>query len=563
MKTRIIRIGLLGMLGIGLGVALADQPATVVSLTAGMSDGTTQPVTLTTQIVSDVTAVLAPPTTQVVITSPVPETQPLVGAVDVEPGPTTVPTTQPAAAVAHRRFGVNLELVSPYSRSMVYTDLVTQSILDSVTAAGDGKATVGADGWPVGDFGITIWQQATATDAGVYKIVFAGQYTSLVVSKGSTIVSQPVYDPGAQTTTALVQFNPLTVPSMWMRFLGTSGTRHLQVIRPGYDVGGPRFTNQFLALLNAIHPGVIRGMDFLRTNGSTQSDWSLRPTACPTYFTQNGAPLEDLIGICNKTGADLWLNIPIQATTAYMEAEADCVSKRLNPNAYVYLEYGNENWNTAGVFKIGHDFNVSSALKGGAAFSGNPEQMGWQRTAWICSYASGIFRNALGKDGAGVDRVRPVLCGQGANLATLETGLAWLKVRNIVPTIYGIGIAPYAAITPDLSGEGWQVHPETWGAVKNFAGLGKTYGVATCWYECGVDLSGQPNPRNGPLQHDPRMAGLVQTYLGGGDAMCTGPYNFYNAASYYSNSAIYGLTDNASDLTQPKLVGAAAFSATH
>ena len=353
---------------------------------------------------------------------------------------------------------------------------------------------------------------------------------------------------------------------MWLRFTGTSGARHVSVIRPGYtpaQAQSQRFTNRFLAALSALHPGVIRGMDFLRTNGSPQTNWTDRPTICPTYYTPAGAPLEDLIGLCNRTGADLWLNIPESATPAYVSSEAALVARQLNPGSYVYLEISNEVWNTAAAFKPQHDTNVSAAAAAATAcgFSGNAEQMGWQRTAWLCSYDGSIFRSAIG------ERARPVLAGQGGNLATLQAGLAWLSARNLTGTIYGTAIAPYSALVPTLAPASWQANPQTWAAVQKHAAIARQYGLAPCFYECGVDLSGAPSAANLATQKLPAMGPLINQYLLGcaSPAATAGPYLYYDLASYWSSNggAVYGLTDDASNLREPKFAAAAAFSASH
>jgi hypothetical protein len=90
----------------------------------------------------------------------------------------------------------------------------------------------------------------------------------------------------------------------------------------------------------------LRFMDWMQTNGSTQSTWDNRAKLTDaTYASSKGVPLEIMIDLANRTGIDPWFNLPHQATDEYMTNFAKLVKSRLNRDRQVYIEYSNEVWN--------------------------------------------------------------------------------------------------------------------------------------------------------------------------------------------------------------------------
>ena len=57
-------------------------------------------------------------------------------------------------------------------------------------------------------------------------------------------------------------------------------------------------------------------------------------------------PYEYAAATCRQVGCDLWLNIPHAAADSLVQAIAAKVVANIGPTAKVYLEFGNENWNT-------------------------------------------------------------------------------------------------------------------------------------------------------------------------------------------------------------------------
>lgn len=90
----------------------------------------------------------------------------------------------------------------------------------------------------------------------------------------------------------------------------------------------------------------IRFMDWMRTNGSEQQEWSDRPTIDDAYYsTDKGVPLEIMLALANRLGATPWFNMPHKATDEYITNFAQEVKSCLNPQLNVYVELSNEVWN--------------------------------------------------------------------------------------------------------------------------------------------------------------------------------------------------------------------------
>jgi hypothetical protein len=105
------------------------------------------------------------------------------------------------------------------------------------------------------------------------------------------------------------------------------------------------------AFLNRIAPfKVLRFMDWMGTNGSTQTTWSNRPTAGWIFWGDQVkwpagsgiVPLEVCFALCNATGADCWINIPVLADDNYATQAATLAASNLSSSAHVYVEFANE-----------------------------------------------------------------------------------------------------------------------------------------------------------------------------------------------------------------------------
>ena len=109
-----------------------------------------------------------------------------------------------------------------------------------------------------------------------------------------------------------------------------------------YDAG-EIFNPQWLALMKDMR--LVRFMTWMKTNDSTQSEWADRPQVTDYTYDLRGAPLEVMLALVNRIGADPWFNMPHLATSDYMAQFAGMVGDQLRPDLKVHVEYSNEVWN--------------------------------------------------------------------------------------------------------------------------------------------------------------------------------------------------------------------------
>ena len=164
-----------------------------------------------------------------------------------------------------------------------------------------------------------------------------------------------------------------------------NGITNLYVMQPTTLGGstdpqpGTLFTNAALAM--AAQYDTLRLMGFTDTNGSLVSNWSDRTIPADEIWNGwaitggsgvstgdpstagAGVPWEVCIALANETGKDLYINIPSNASLAYItdladlfafgsdgvnaytSPQADPVWAPLNSNLKVYIEFSNEIWN--------------------------------------------------------------------------------------------------------------------------------------------------------------------------------------------------------------------------
>lgn len=189
---------------------------------------------------------------------------------------------------------------------------------------------------------------------------------------------------------------------------------------------------QFLTDLAPFN-GPIRFMDFEETNWAGLVNWSDRvsATADQTAIASTGQSLsvnslitgyvnstngvtvtagaetvhtiayEWVIDLCNRTGKDLWINVPTFASltgmtstattwdttsTGYWAKLATLINTQLNSGLKCYVEYSNETWN--GTFAVQNNFTMDRGVAEG--FPGMNKY--YQGGAWSLYHALQIFQ---------------------------------------------------------------------------------------------------------------------------------------------------------------------------
>lgn len=124
--------------------------------------------------------------------------------------------------------------------------------------------------------------------------------------------------------------------------------RDISIVRADYMAfheAGAVFNPDWLAVVADAR--LLRFMDWMRTNGSAQVQWSGRPEVGDVTWMLDGVPVEAMVTLANLVGADPWFTMPHKADDAYIQAFATQVRDHLDPRLKAHVELSNEVWNRA------------------------------------------------------------------------------------------------------------------------------------------------------------------------------------------------------------------------
>lgn len=183
---------------------------------------------------------------------------------------------------------------------------------------------------------------------------------------------------------------------------------------------------------------VIRFMDWMQTNNSRISHWQDRPTVnMQTQGSKKGVALEYMIELANTLHADPWFCMPHLSDDDYIAQFADMVSRKLDPDLKVYVEYTNEAWNSM------FDQNTHCMQMGtGMGLNKDPYLAGLYYYAKRSMLIFDIWRSqfkAAGYDDS-TNRVVRVLSAQFSNPWTSQQILGYENARFKADAL---AVAPY------------------------------------------------------------------------------------------------------------------------
>jgi len=336
----------------------------------------------------------------------------------------------PASAAAGP-IGVNLFYVSDYEPQHFFADVIRQARPWSRVGNPREPVPVDADGWPTGDAGIMVLSglggKPQPGAAGIYKLSFVGDAAVEAehAPHGSVAVRNLKHDKRTNTTTADVDVGPEAV-IVTLNFRGQAGgVKKVRMTRPGH---GPDelFSRDLLERVKGFP--AIRYMDVLGPrskglNANLDAKWSdrTRPAQIPQSRADHGTALEWVILFANAVGKDAWVNIPYHAdddyiarfaqvlrygsdgTNPYASPQASPVYPPLRPDLKLYVEFGNELWNS-GFRDTEENFNASTVA--------------WTRNT---KYEAGSRGGRRVKVGEGAD-ARVYVARKGGTSALLGSG---------------------------------------------------------------------------------------------------------------------------------------------
>lgn len=489
--------------------------------------------------------------------------------------------------------GINLDGVSDYAAESAFVDAINQSRHWGTAATPwDEAAAVDAKGWPTQDAGLVILCCITNASGnsilpGTYALAFTGQATISLTVGGMGSVAGQSYDPTTNITRAQIIVNDSGASTILaLSFTNTkrqptdaagTGVTNVHLRRPHLAPNGTAwwhaadqvFTDPFLALL-AQFPA-IRTMGWENTNGNTVATWAARTHADDaTQQTPNGVAWEYVILLANTLGKDVWINVPAEANSAYIQNLANLMFAKLNPALHLYIEYSNEVWNYS-FAQAG--WNQAAAEAEVAAHPTSP--LAWQCSDFAnCRYVWGerrvgaqivqiarIFQKTYG---ARANMLRPIYATQVGQTYFLSLVLPMIQHFWGPPAtfLYGIAEAPYWS--GDNTIDNLTEAQELANAAANlatmnvpeqgFAAWARYYGLQSVTYEGGPGMSGTPSlAAKIAANRDTAMGAQVTQAITGAAAQGVSLYMYFDDAGTYGQYGMWGATEDVFDLQTPKM----------
>lgn len=312
---------------------------------------------------------------------------------------------------------------------------------------------------------------------------------------------------------------------------------------PGYDYDSTTvFLPQFISILAPFR--AMRFMEWEDINGSKLADWTDRPNAAHFGASSYGEPYEHIAELVNETGKDAWINVPEQATDAFIQSFAQFFAQNLDFKRIqaardaagfttpfqLIVENSNETWNSG--FTAYATF-LAEANMNPTRYTGT--YGGTYGPSWMCTNSDlmkvgqfeadrlvqigNAFRQAFTAIGH-ADAIAPVLSGWALGACYSDDGLLFIKSNYGDPSKYVSYVAQAPYFSPDDAQTGAlstlftsaQSNIASMDSVfQDFAKLTQAYGLKVAAYEGGQGLSGTTNqPIKHLAQHDERM---YETYL--------------------------------------------------
>lgn len=412
--------------------------------------------------------------------------------------------------------GINVSELADYSTQWAFVDIFKQS--RPWIESHPGKMAYDDHGWPRLESEQSV-QTVMAREikghypAGVYKVTFSGTAAVRLDQFDVKSVKAP-------SRNALdVDVSPADGGLLFSAKGGTLDNVHVWM--PGFPRKGTTFHPLFCKRLEPF--GVIRFMDWQKTNNSKLVKWSKRAKPSDArYTTEAGVPVEVMVELANQLKVHPWFCIPHQADDEFVREFARLVKSQLHPDLKVYIEYSNEVWNW------GFEQTQWAKDQGTKQKLGDPPQARFYADRSVAVFK--IWEEVFG----GRDRLVRVLASQFVNPWLSEQILTWHQASKHADAL---AVAPYfghehgdpkeAARSARLSPEELLKRLDTEIAGKNLqhmqeqAKLAKSHGLQLIAYEGGQHLAGGGGAENNAaltrlftaVNRDARMAELYRKHL--------------------------------------------------
>jgi hypothetical protein len=306
----------------------------------------------------------------------------------------------------------------------------------------------------------------------------------------------------------------------------------------------------------------LRFMDWGLTNNSAQSAWAARPKPGDARWTEKGVPVEVMVELANRLGADAWFNLPHLADDDYAAQYARLVKQRLRSDLKAHVEYSNEVWN--GIFSQATHARTQGVALGLSADAYQAQIRYYsKRSTEIFDLWSAEFADAP-------QRLVRVMATQAGNSWTAEQALDYQNARlktdalAIAPYFGGyLGTSSQAARVEAMSLDQLFAELEAIALPQSIASMNanltvaKARGLPLIAYEAGQHLAGVFGVENNAAinalfdgaNRDPRMGALYTKYLEAWKASGAALLMHFNACTAYSKWGRFGALEY---LQQPR-----------
>jgi hypothetical protein len=266
----------------------------------------------------------------------------------------------------------------------------------------------------------------------------------------------------------------------------------------------------------------------------------------------------------------------VLADDDYITQLAQLIQADLDPGLGVYVEYSNELWNydfdqahiNAGLAEQAYaDGDATLAYDGDNGMYTMANRLAAERTVQISEIFRGVF-------GSADSRVHIVLANQFANPSLVLDQLQYIAA-NFGPAsnyLSAVAAAPYVAVPDDadmtegdvLSSLSAAIDSEqSSGTIQDWRATAGAYGLALDAYEGGFDTYGANSVgAKEAAELDPAIEPLVERYLTNWYQDGGSLFNWYTlgAGSFDTQYGDWSITDDQSDLNQPKELGVQAIA---
>jgi hypothetical protein len=288
-------------------------------------------------------------------------------------------------------------------------------------------------------------------------------------------------------------------------------------------------------------------------NKLEKATWGGKPNS-------RGAPIEIMVELANRLNANPWFSLPYKASNDYIHQFARYVSRHLNPDLKVYVEYSNEAWNP--IF-VHHQYAIEMGKKLNLDADENRAGQKYYSRRSVETFK--IWEQEF----KGTERLIRTM---GAWSSNPQLSSLLLSYNNAYKQTDALAIAPYftiplkkmrqaentddifAALTNKYNKKGFAASIQQMRVQQKVA---NAFGVDLVAYEGGQHLvdwntrraDEAPNPLLYEANRDPRMGELYLEYLHEWDKAGGKVFVLFSAPRIYSWYGSWGLKEH---ISQPR-----------